>query len=119
MDTFKSSKEELLKGSIHLKEYALKEFEHTKLNIFFQLAAFTTNMAKTVLVGTALTLFAIFISFGIAVGLGDLLQNMFVGYAIVASFYLISALILYALRRKLERFVIQKLSKTYFDEEDV
>lgn len=119
MDTFKSSKEELLDGGSHLKEYALKEYEYSKLKIFFQIASLTSSLAKVLLIGTAITLFTVFISFALAIGLGQLFNNMYLGYITVAGLYLVIALLIYVFRNKLERFIVQKLSKTYFDDENI
>lgn len=119
MDTFKSSKEELLNGGSHLKEYAQKEYEYSKLKIFFQIASLTSSLAKVLLIGTAITLFTVFISFALAIGLGQLFNNMYLGYIAVAGLYLLIAGIVYGLRNKLERFIVKKLSKTYFDNENV
>ncbi|WP_139149337.1 hypothetical protein [Ulvibacter litoralis] len=119
MDTFKSSKEELIDGGSHLKEYAKKEYEYSKLKIFFQIASLTTSIAKAILIGTAFTLFTVFISFALAIGLGQLFNNMYLGYIAVAGLYLLIAVFIYAFRSKLERFIVQKLSKTYFDDENI
>ncbi|MEZ4794325.1 MAG: phage holin family protein [Flavobacteriaceae bacterium] len=107
--------QETLKEMGHLtQKYVVEEYEHAKLKLFYQAVSFTSSTANKTLVGVVGLLALSFVSIGIAFWLGSLLDSMALGFLVVGAFYLLLTLVVFLLRRKVERYVIQKMAAKYF-----
>lgn len=90
--------------------------KYYELKLFQQLALVSTQSCTLVLYGLCLFLGIIFLAIGAAVALNAHYDNPVVGYVTVGLCFFILMLLIYALRRKIEKRVINKLSDIYFDQ---
>ncbi|MFD0797326.1 hypothetical protein ACFQZJ_07635 [Maribacter chungangensis] len=108
-------KQNLTGAEADVKSYLENSEEYLKLKIFKVLMGMVTATAQLLLVG-AVSLVALFIlSFAIAYAIGSELQNDTLGFGIVGIFYALVALLCYFLRDKLNKPLLKKFSKNYFD----
>lgn len=75
--------------------YAEREVKHMKEEAKEDLQAFVANLIKLVLIGIVSLLFLLFISITAAAAINDSTDSGFLGWAIVAGFYLLVGLGLY------------------------
>lgn len=117
MESVKAVKNAVSENAELAREYARKEIKQLKLTAFYRLSLFTVGAVKILSVGIFLTLAAFFVTFSAAFYLGNLLNSNALGFLIVATWYLVFGLICYLVRHKIERIIVRKLSKEYFDNE--
>ena len=117
MESVKAFKNAVSENTELVQDYAKKEVEQLKLTAFYQFSSFTVGVAKILLVGIFLLLAAFFITLALAFFLGDLLGSVALGFLLVAAMHLILAFVGYLTRHRLERLIVAKLSKEYFDNE--
>ncbi|SFR54852.1 hypothetical protein SAMN04490243_2839 [Robiginitalea myxolifaciens] len=96
------------------KRYLKASRKYYDLKIFQLLATLSTSLVEALIVGSLLLFAAVFGAIAGAIALGDLLQNPALGWILVALVFIGLAGLTLALRKKLYRPIIQKLSKTYF-----
>jgi hypothetical protein len=72
--------------------YAERKFQHAKEEAKEDIQAFIANAIKLISMGVAALLFLLFISIFLANVLNEALDSSFVGYAIVAGMYLLTAI---------------------------
>jgi len=75
--------------------YAEREVHQMKEEAKEDLQAFVANLIKLVLISIVSLLFLLFISITAAVALNDFMESEFLGWAIVAGFYLLTGVALY------------------------
>jgi len=117
MESIKAFKNAVSENTELVQDYAKKEVEQLKLTAFYQLSSYTVGAAKILLVGIFILLAAFFITLALAFFLGDLLGSVALGFLIVAAMHLILGFIGYLMRHRLERLIVAKLSKEYFEDE--
>lgn len=75
-----------------------------------------TMAAKVFLVGSMVLLALLFLSIGLAYWLGSLLNNISQGFLVIGLVYVLFGILLFVMRKKLERPILKKFSEFYFDE---
>lgn len=78
-----------------LKEYADTNYELIKLEVIDQSSSIISGIVATLIVMIILILFAFFGSMYVAFYLSDFLGIDYIGFALVAGFYLLVALLIY------------------------
>ena len=112
---FEELKEDLAEAEVSAKSYIEHSEEYIELKVFKILMGSVTAVVKIALVA-ALVLIALFmVSFGVSLGLNAVLESTYVGFIIVGSFYALMAIVFYIFRDKLNRPLLRKFSKYYFD----
>lgn len=112
---FKELKQDLWEAQDNVQSYLENSEKYVYLKSFKISMALVTEFAQIILVG-ALALLTLFIlALGASFGLGQLLDNTFYGFLIVGAFILVVTIIAYLLRKKLNKPIIRKFSKSYFD----
>lgn len=112
---FDELKQDLTAAEADVRSYLENSEEYLKLKIFKVLMGMITATAQLLLVG-ALSLLALFVlSFAAAYAIGHELQNDTLGFVIVGMFYALIALLCYFLRDRLNKPLLRKFSKNYFD----
>lgn len=97
-------------------EHYLKHSEaYFKLKIFQQLSLTFSTLLKLAIVGGLLFLGLLFLAIAGAIALGKWLDNLPLGIIIVGLILLLFALLVYLLRKKIDKITIRRLSKSYFD----
>ncbi len=106
------------KNAVQSGEQLLKaKKKYYELKIFKQLVIFSSNALKIFLIGSFSLLGLLFLTTSLAFFLSELFQSSVLGFLTTGITLLALGGLLFLLRRKLERHVIQKLSETFFDEQ--
>lgn len=100
----------------NLKNYARAKYDLASLNIFIKI----TNIAGRILSGIGFFIFGImamfFGSVALALWLGELLNSYALGFLAVAGIFILIAVILFLLRKKIVFPIIRdKLIKKYYE----
>lgn len=97
------------------KSYAKSTRKYYELKIFQQISLFSSYALKLVILGSMCILGLIFLAISAAFALGSYLDNFALGYLYVAICFFIIMIFTYLGRKGIDKFLIKKLSKTYFD----
>ncbi|GGG58186.1 phage holin family protein [Bizionia arctica] len=95
--------------------YVQKSQEYLKLKIFQQISVSITLVSKALIIGGLLLIALFFMSFALAMAIGQWLDNVALGYLIVAGLFLIVTFITYYKRNLINKKVIKSLSSKFFD----
>jgi len=90
-----------------LKNYTNTTIELIKLETAEHYSAIMANLISKFIVGLVIVLFVFFLSLGICFYLSELLGNSYLGFAIIAGFYLFLGIILSIGRKSLLKKGIQ------------
>ncbi|MEO6347569.1 MAG: hypothetical protein ABIO60_06625 [Aquaticitalea sp.] len=102
--------------AVDIGEKFLKDTqEYYKLKIFQQLTVTVSLVAKVLIIGGLLFIGLIFLAIAAALALGGYLDNVALGYVIVAAFFLMIAFALYLMRSVINHKIIEKLSPKFFN----
>lgn len=110
-----------LKGSFveldtDARSYIEQNREYYQVKIFKILMKGITALTKMLFIGAMVLLTLLLLSIAIAIGISQLLNNLFYGFLIVTLFYVIIGVIFYIYRDKLDKPVLKKFSEYYFDD---
>ncbi|WP_147677821.1 hypothetical protein [Algibacter pacificus] len=97
------------------ENYIKSTEEYLKLKIFQQLALSFSVLIKLALVGGFIFLGFIFLAIAGAIALGELLNSMSLGLLIVGGLLLLIGVITYAFRKYVDKKILRKMSKSFFD----
>jgi len=114
MSVFESISDASTKAVDKSELYLKKSHEFYKLKIFQQLSISISMVFKAVAIGGALIIGVTFMAIAMAFYIGALLDNYALGFIIVGSLFVITAFILFLMRKFINTLVIQKLSKSFF-----
>lgn len=103
------------KGTDIGKKYIATSYKYTKLKIFQLVTVSITTIVKLFFIGGLLSTGMIFLSFAAANYIGEFYNDITVGYLFVGLFFFIISLIIFAIRKFLEKKIIQNMSKIFFD----
>ncbi|QCX39179.1 hypothetical protein FF125_12295 [Aureibaculum algae] len=115
MNIFESINESTTNAVKSGENYVKKTEEYLKLKIFQQLSFSLSMLVKIALVGGFIFLGLIFLSIAGAIALGKVLGNIPLGILIVGILLLLFAFIAFLLRKKIDKTIISKYSKSFFD----
>ena len=101
-DTFNKA-EELVR---EIKEYIHIKLESFKLTVAEKISRVAAVIIAGAVVAVAILFFIIFLSFALAFLLGEIVGSVWLGFLIVAGFYLLIGLIVWSSKRKLIQFPI-------------
>lgn len=106
-----------------IRDYADARIDEVKLNVAEKTSAVIANLAARVIVVMVFVFFIIFAVIALALLLGAWLGKWWIGFLIVAGFFLLTAIIAWMAREKLFRLplmnaIIGQLFKMDEDEED-
>lgn len=96
--------------------YVEHSLEYAKLKSFKISMVLVTYFAKVILVGAFAFLTLLFLSLAVSIALGEVFNNYLYGFLTVGLVYFLLAIIGYALKDKLNKPILRKFSKYYFDE---
>jgi hypothetical protein len=90
----------------HAEAYGKSTYELLRLKGIERMAVVTSSMLTQVIILALVSMFIIALSIGVALYLGELLEQTYYGFFIVAAFYLLVGLIVgYGLRERIRRAV--------------
>lgn len=111
MNLFESTKMGVKSGENYLKNSE----EYFKLKIFQQLSMSFSLLVKLCIIGGLIFLGVVFIAVAGTIALGNWIGSMVFGVILVGVILLLLAMIAYLLRKKIDKKIIKKMSKSYFD----
>ncbi|PWI30285.1 hypothetical protein DI383_07450 [Flavobacteriaceae bacterium LYZ1037] len=95
--------------------YVKKTEEYYKLKVFQQISVSISFVTRGLIIGSVLFLALFFLTFSLALAIGEWLDNLALGYLIVAAFFLLVTVILYYNRQVINKKIIRTLSTKFFD----
>lgn len=98
-----------------VRSYLENSEEYIKLKVFKVSMRTITAAAQLLLVGAISLLALLLLSLAASFGIGQVLGSTSKGFLIVGLFYVLLGIICYVLRNKLNRPLLRKFSKYYFD----
>ena len=113
---FDELKRDLMEADVDIRSYLENSEAYFKLKVFKVLMGAVTSFTQLLVVGAIVFLALFFLSLALSQGIGTALGNDYYGYVIVGGFYVIIAILCYLFREKLDRPLLRKFSKYYFDE---
>lgn len=112
---FEDLKKDLLDADTNIRSYIKNSDEYVKLKIFKILMKNITAFAKILLIGSVFLIALLLISLAVSFGIGQAMDNIFYGFLIVGLFYFILGAICYVFREKLNKPLLRRFSKYYFE----
>ena len=96
--------------------YGLVEVELIKLKTLNKTSDVISSLIPLVIVLIILILFLLFFSFGLAFWLGEILENNFYGFFVIAAFYALIALVMHFfmhqwIKKKIGNYLVKQMFK--------
>ncbi|MGY0408282.1 MAG: phage holin family protein [Polaribacter sp.] len=95
------------------KKYVNTTVDYCRLKTFHIVTLSISTIAKIMIIGGFLIVGLLFLSFAVAMALGDYFENPALGYVIVGGFFFLIAIIIYIFRKKIDAKVISKLGDKF------
>jgi hypothetical protein len=112
---FEELKNDLMGLKTNMGSYLEHSDEYYRLKIFKVLSKNATGILKLLLIAISSLFALLFLSFAACLWLSELMNSYFIGFLIIAGTYIFIAVMLYIFREQLNKPVLKKLSKYYFD----
>lgn len=112
---FHELKKDLMEADANMRSYLEHSEEYARLKAFKVLMRMITESAQVLLVGALAFLALLFLSLSASYALGKALNDTFYGFLIIGGAYVIVGLLGYFFRHWLEKPLLRKFSKHYFD----
>ena len=97
------------------EKYLQTSRAYLRLKVFQQITLSLSLVVKMAIIGVFVMLAVIFTAVSAALAIGKALDNISLGYLIVGACFLLLALVIYYLRKHIERKLIAIMSEKYFD----
>lgn len=102
-----------------LKEYVNTRIAQVKLSVAEKISKVAALMIAVLMAALVFVLFLVLISIAVAIAIGQQLNNMWLGFLIMAGIILFTGILLWTLRDKLIRLpIMNMLVKALFDKEN-
>lgn len=108
-------KQDLIEADADLRSYLETSEEYLQLKVFKILMHSVTNLAQIALVGTLVVLALVLLSLGASLAINEKMNSFYIGFVIVGLVYVLIAVLCYFFREKLDKPLLRKFSKHYFD----
>lgn len=112
---FDELKQDLMEVNADIRSYLEYSEEYLKLKVFKLLMVTLTSFTRVLIVGAVAMLALLFLSTAASLALGAAMQNTLYGFLLVGLFYAIMAVMLLVFRERLDRPVLKKFSKHFFE----
>ena len=104
--------------------YTKTSLELAKLKVIDKTSDIISSLAVIISISMIVAMFTLFLNIGIALWIGEMLNNMSLGFLIISGFYVIVAIIVYVLRKSLikepiDNLIVSKLLETKNRENDI
>ncbi len=114
---FNEFKDSLAEADYDIRSYLKHSYAYLELKVFKVLMRLVIAFVQTALVGSTLLLALFIFALAASYGIGQALGNTWYGFAVVGLFFVLSALICYLLRKKINKPLLRFFSKHYFDKQ--
>lgn len=115
---FDELKERLSDADSTMRSYINTSREYYKLKAFKIASQGTSGLIKGLMVGILGALALLFLSLAAAWAIGNAIGGTAYGLLVVGAAYIVLALVAYLLRNKLNKPLLKKLSKYYFQDHE-
>ena len=115
MNIFESIDESTTKGVKSGEDYIKSTEAYYRLKIFQQLSLSYSLLIKLTLIGGFVFLGLIFLAIAAAIALGNSIGSISLGILIVGLTLILFGFIPYALRKRIDKTILNKFSKSFFD----
>ena len=112
---FEELKENLFEADVNIKSYAKSSEEYIKLKSFKALMISITFITKLLIISALVGIVLLLLSLALAIFLGEVLDNLILGFLIVGLFYALIGLLAYFLRNKVNSPLLKNFSNYYFN----
>ena len=112
---FEEIKKDLAEVEADVRSYLENSEEYLKLKVFKVIMGMVTLASQIVLMVIIALLALIILSFAASYAIGKALNDDYLGFVIVGGFYVLIGIICYVFRNRLNKPLIKKFSKRYFD----
>lgn len=109
-------KADLFEIDTNMRAFLEHNRDYYELKLFKILMKGTTALAKMLFIGAVVVIVVLLISLTMAFGIGQILGSTFYGFLIVTVVFVFIGFVLYLLRNKLDKPILNKFSEYYFDE---
>ncbi|AWX43191.1 hypothetical protein HME9304_00178 [Flagellimonas maritima] len=99
------------------QELIQHSWEYYKLKLFLHVAEFSTNLVKYSLIGSLGLFLLLFLSIALALYIGEAMGNTAIGFVIAALIYGLFLMVIIIMRKKIEKIIVSKLSKSMLHDE--
>ncbi|RIV44641.1 MULTISPECIES: hypothetical protein [Flagellimonas] len=113
---FEDIKEQFSEAEHSAKSYVNNSIDFYRLKSFKSMMQGITMGAKVILIGSMVAMALLFLSISAAFWIGSSLDSNALGFLLVGGFYVLIGIIIFVFRQRLERPLLEKFSKFYFDE---
>ena len=113
---FDELKENIAEAEKHARSYFEYSAEYYKLKGFKFMMKGIISTSKSFMVLGIVSMAVLFFSLAAAFGIAELMDSSFYGFLFVGLFYVLIGIILYLLRHKIDKPLLEKFSEFYFDE---
>jgi hypothetical protein len=114
---FEELKQDIMEVNADIKSYLANSEEYLRLKLFKLYMVSLTSFAQILVLGALLLVAVIFLSTAASIALGYWLDNTLYGFLIVGLCYTALWTLVFIFRERIERPVIRKFSKHFFDQE--
>ena len=114
---FDDLKKDLMEANADIKSYLEYSEEYLKLKVFKLFMVSLTSFSHILLIGALGLLALFFLSASLCLALGAWLKNPVYGYLIVGLIYVVGAVLAFVFRAQLDKPIIRKFSKYFFDKD--
>ncbi|WP_066219330.1 hypothetical protein [Formosa haliotis] len=115
MNVFESLNETSNKAVDIGEKYVETSHQYLKLKVFQQVTSFSSLFGKMLLIGGMMIIALLFLALSAAVAIGYWVDNLAIGMLIMGGVFILIMLIIYLLRRRIDKFFIKKVSQKFFD----
>ena len=112
---FDKFKDTLLETDTDIRSYLKNSEAYLQLKVFKVLMRLVTASVQVLIVGSMLLLALFVLALGVSYAIGQILGNIWYGFAIVGVFFIFLALLCYLLRKRINKPIIKFFSTHYFD----
>jgi hypothetical protein len=99
----------------NVRSYLKNTEEYYKLKGFKIAMRSITSFVKILMIGSLALLSLFMLSFAFAHGIGQWLDNVFLGFLIMGGFYILIGIVAYLFRNKVDGRILKKFSEYFFD----
>ncbi|MBU2997727.1 hypothetical protein KO500_14855 [Cellulophaga baltica] len=97
------------------EDYVKKTQKYYELKIFQQISILSSYILKVAIIGSLCILGLIFLAIAGATALGNYFHDRALGHLCTGLIFFATIILIYLFRKYIDKFIIKKLSKTYFD----
>jgi hypothetical protein len=109
-------KKDLTETEVDVRSYISLSGEYLELRIFKVLMRLLTSGFQTLVIVLGIVFVLLFLSWGAALALCEILNSSYIGFILVGVFYILVTLMLTVARKQMNGALISKFSTFFFDE---